>query len=197
MRTLFVLAVSVVAVGCKTTPDASPPGASGPATRARPTVPGPANLAFSCTQQKVGCDPSGYSMAVLGDRATCEVMGPGSLRLELTSSNDPSDGIIVAFEGYHGPGRYVLNDPARNVLRVRDGVAWAGCAGPTTVNKQVTAGDPACASPACTVQVSEATPGAPFPRTLTFDVHCDNLCENGGGGTCAAPVDFITQVTCG
>ncbi|GMU59663.1 MAG: hypothetical protein AMXMBFR34_14260 [Myxococcaceae bacterium] len=198
MRPLCLLAITAVAVSCRT-PDAaaSRPAPSGSETSARPTGPGPANLAFSCTQAKVGCDPAGFSMAVRGDLAQCEVMGPGSLRIELKSSNDEHASILVAFEGYHGPGRYVLDDPARRFIHVNDDVAWAGCDGMTNVNKKVTAGDPNCPSPACTVVVSEATPDAGFPRPLTFAVHCDSLCENGGTATCQAPVDFITQVTCG
>lgn len=198
MKKLTVLVVVLVGLSCRTpegpTRRTSAPDGSG---ASRPTAPGPANLAFTCVQPRVGCDPTGYAMTVLGDVPRCEVMGPGSLRLELSSSNASNDKILIAFEGYSGPGRYVLNDPARKFLTVSDGVTWNGCDGPAQVSKVVTAGDPNCPSPACTVQVSEDTPDAPFPRPLTFSVHCESLCENGAAAICQGPFDFITRVTCG
>lgn len=198
MKKLLTIVALLLACSCRT-----PEGQAGRTTAvegsgaSRPTGPGPANLAFSCVQPKVGCDPTGYSIAVLGDVPRCEVMGPGSLRVELSSSNDPAGKIVIAFDGYGGPGRYVLNDPARKVLRVSDGVTWNGCDGPAQVGKVVTAGDPNCPSPACTVQVSDDTPDAPFPRPLSFSVRCESLCENGAAATCQGPFEFITRVTCG
>lgn len=158
--------------------------------------PTPANLAFTCVSPIADCDHPDYSMAVLGDVAQCSVMGPGSLRLEVASTDDDSDGVLVAFEGYQGPGTYVLDDPARNLIQVSDGVDLATCDGTIHDGKVVTAGDPSCSSPACEVQMTDAAPDQPFPRQLTFAVHCESLCENGGDAVCAGPFDFVTSAVC-
>ena len=163
---------------------------------APPVVTDAADLAFQCISPPADCDHPDYGMEVLGDVARCDVMGPGSLRVQLTSSNDDDDGILVAFEGYQGPGSYALDEPARNFIRVSDGVDLATCSGTIHDGKVVTAGDPSCASPACEVEVTDSAPDAPFPRQLTFAVHCESLCENGGDAVCAGPFDFLTSAEC-
>ncbi len=137
-------------------------------------------------------------MAVLGDRATCAIQSGGtSVRLELESTNDVHDAILVAFDGFHGADTYVLDIPSRRFLSVDDHVSLAQCAGAAIdVGKRVSAADPNCGSPACTVRVSDAAPAAPFPKTLTFTVHCVSVCENGNDVVCPGPIDFITRVSC-
>ena len=120
-----------------------------------------------------------------------------AVRLQLKSSNDPRDGILVVFNGYHGPDTYTLNEPNTRFVEVDDNVDVATCSGPNNVGKRVTAADPNCGSPACTVRVGDASPDAGFPKPLTFTVHCTSLCENGSDVTCQGPFDFIARATCG
>lgn len=181
------------------TPPASPlpEGSGSPPVRSQ--VPGAANLAFACRPASPSCENPGFAVEVLGDQVeSCEAQSGGtSLRLQVKSSNDPHDGILVAFDGYHGPDTYSLDTPGVRFLNVDDAVSFAQCAGPAiNVGKRVNAADRNCGSPACTVQVTDATPGAAFPKPLTFVVHCASLCENGGDVTCAGPFDFTVHADC-
>jgi hypothetical protein len=137
-------------------------------------------------------------MVVLGDVVeSCLTESNGaSIRLQLRSSNDPRDGILVAFDGYHGAGSYSLNDPDARFINVDDHVAFPQCGGgPIDAGKRVRAADPGCGSPACTVEVADATPDRAFPKPLTFTVHCASVCENGSDVTCGA-VAFTSRADC-
>ena len=196
---LVILALALLAVSCGGTPAPSPTSVPEGATTTRAPVPGAANLALACRAATPRCDNPGFDMSVLGDRVeSCEALSGGtSIRLQLKSSDDPNDGVIVAFDGYHGAGTYSLDEPNTRFFSVDDHVSVAQCeGGPIDVGKRVTAADPNCGSPACTVEVSDATPDAPFPKPLTFTVHCTSVCQNGSDVTCAGPIDFVTHADC-
>lgn len=189
----LALAVAVLGlVSCRA--PVVPAGGSAPT----PGTPGAANLAFTCRPPRPTCENPGYTIAVLGDRvAKCELQAAGTaLRLTLESSNQPGNSVVVALDGYHGQGSYSLDDPASRYLAVDDGVDFAGCGGTIQVGKRVTAADPNCGSPACSVRVDDASPGAAFPKPLVFTVSCASLCENGSDVTCQGPMNFVTRADC-
>lgn len=201
---VFALAASVASASCAR-PAAKPTRTSVPehATDFHPpppAAPGPANLTLSCSPPPgARCDDPGYQMVVLGDVVeSCVTEANGtSIRLQIKSSNDPNNGILVAFDGYRGPNRYTLDDPSARYVAVDDHVSLAQCEGPPrdNIGKHVTARDPNCGSPACTVDVRDATPDAPFPKSLTFHVSCASMCENNSDVTCG-PVSFTTRADC-
>jgi hypothetical protein len=74
-----------------------------------------------CRSPHPTCENPGFDLAVLGDRVTCDTQGGGtSIRVNLASSNDPRDEIIIAFDGYHGPDTYLRDTPSSRFLSVED-----------------------------------------------------------------------------
>ena len=155
------------------------------------------NLALSCVPASPACDNPGFDMAVLGDIVeSCETQVT-SIRLQLKSSDDTHDLVVVAFDGYHGPDTYSLDTPGTRFVSVDVSVQFPQCeGGPIEVGKRVSAADPNCGSPACTVDVGDASPTAAFPKPLTFAVRCESLCENGSDVTCAGPIAFTVDAEC-
>jgi len=196
MKHIF-LGLAVFAASCGSKPVPAPTGVSDPATTPHPVVEGAANLALSCSSAHPTCESPAFQMAVLGDVVACETQAGGSIRLQLKSSNDANDMLVVAFDGYHGPDTYSLDTPNSRFISVDDHVNLPQCTGgPINVGKRVTAADPNCGSPACTVQVGDAAPAAAFPKSLTFTVHCTSLCQNGSDVVCPGPIDFTTRADC-
>lgn len=163
------------------------------------TNPPAPDLILQCLPPDPTCDNPGFDMAVLGDVVDlCETQSNGtSIRFELVSSDDPNDRITVAFDGYQGPGSYALDEPGVRYLAIDDSVSFAQCEGePIDVGKRVGAADPSCGSPACTVEVADEAPAAPFPKPLTFTVECASVCENSSDVTCPGPIDFAVRADC-
>jgi len=166
-----------------------------------PGLPGVAYINLTCNPAAIDCNGQPFTMSIAGDRDDyCRIdLAQGKLVVQKRNAHDPSQTISLRFDGYAvaATQRYALDDGSRRSVWLTEGLSLPTWTGPSCYNGSwsgapskhtvaVSAPDPSCGSPACSVQVADADPTGAFPRPLRFHVSCDSMCVSNDTDVCHA-----------
>lgn len=178
----------------------------------QPVVVGAANLRLHCdlkpgTTRPNPCDAPAHHMHIVGDSKSCfrRASEPNVWKLEIVTTGQTQDQIMVTVDNFNGPGTYNLDEPLKRFVKVSDTVSMPTCvgnslSGPPTDSGQ-TASSPGadqwCNSSGCTMTLSSPDPNA--PNRYDIEVSCPELCESNTNLVCkpsSGPVRIAVTADC-
>jgi hypothetical protein len=154
-----------------------------------PNLPGWAYFDLDCRRDPAmnEWDFPEYEMHVAGKVTECDVhRSNNTMVIRLKNASVPSEDITIQLAAIAAEAsrRYPVG-----LITISDSLSlpsWQGpynssgsWTGPAATASHAAGAPDTCGSGACTIQVDDADPAAPYPKELRFHVSCSTMCVNG------------------